>query len=356
MRRLLALCLFVPVLAAAGSSRAEPVNWKTLRYFDYPSQRIYIGTDGSWSGARIVRVPPVARPRPPDRPWAQRGLTSNYIWAPSCVSGRQFVSFSRTFMAPGLPEAGTFFFAVGVGVQRPYRSATLEINGRSVATLRRKPFASWGELPASARSAVRFGANTITIRVEKSALKSGERCNTRSRSVGVNADLYLRFRGGMKLVPLQMGPRAYVRMSSSTAEWSAAIPVVNEGPSASLGGRFQFQYSAGVWLEAVLDSARTVAASPFGGCTVDYLAAAPLKSGTLTCPYDPFTVGRRATIVARGVLRLQPGFPPTRTTRLLFSWGISQDGPSSRHVPTYLEHEIVLCGAQSTEPGCENAR
>src|SRR4029079_5634647 len=143
-----------------------------------------ISTNEGWRGAAKVHT---GRFDPqPDSSFPK--VKREYIWATTCGSAAQRVTFSTTFLSPGEPDQGQLSMTYGVGNQlfggRPYHSATISVSGvelgrlGDIARLPRKVGSSLNllKLPARALEAVHYGRNTVVIRVDRAALKPGERC------------------------------------------------------------------------------------------------------------------------------------------------------------------------------------
>lgn len=62
-------------------------------------------------------------------------MKRDFIWAKTCPAGVQFVSFSKTFLAPGDPYEASVLLEYGPRTALPYNSATLLLNGVEIARL-----------------------------------------------------------------------------------------------------------------------------------------------------------------------------------------------------------------------------
>jgi hypothetical protein len=97
-RRIITLLAVMFAAALVPPASGGAAGWKSLHYFDYSANHLFVATDGTWANAHVVSVPAAVHPLPPPPPFAQSGVRDEYIWAASCSVGPQFVSFHKTIM------------------------------------------------------------------------------------------------------------------------------------------------------------------------------------------------------------------------------------------------------------------
>lgn len=359
MRRLpviLALALAVGVPSASPRSATD---WKHLKYFLYESQQMFVTTDRSWEHAKVVHPvqPGLAAGKPPP-PWDRR-LSRDWIWAPTCHSGEQSVTMTQTFLAPGDPSDGTFYFVLGAGRGWPIHSGVYLINGVEIARilnpdpLKGRPNYVSGTLSPRELKAFHYGPNTLTIRAKKEALKKGEPCNNRDRLIGALADLSITFRPDLVAVPSPKGLEQVVRKKAGEVVGSLGeIAFVNRGPSGSSGGKLIFEIGANVGLMSAWGPGTIQTTAPFHSCTGEGVGL----NGELTCQYDDFPAGKRATLQVIVAARVAKNFPADGTTDLSLRWTIYPYGSDTNQVNNSTTHKFVVCGTASKDPRCKNAK
>jgi hypothetical protein len=342
------LVLVLSALSLAASASAAPtIDWKGLPYFDYALQRLELTTDDTWSSAHVARTGPFKAPK------------GSYIWTATCFNGEQRVSFSKTIYAPGEPLEGRVQLDYGPGNQlyggRPYKSAELLINGTEAAQLgninanpRTVAPQFFGELSRRVLAGFRYGANTITVRVVKAALKKGERCvDPRApRYVAVFASLNLQFGSDLRVLAPRV-PRRVLKnvMNGEPVRVDGVIQLANAGPSASLQGRVVFQLSGPG--RAIIIPGTTVSA-PLE-CT---------KIGTeglrdpLDCPYVDFRAGKRATIDYKGGVKVNHGYFRNGMGKIEITADITSRAPDPKLRNNRQEAVVILCAPAATDPVC----
>jgi hypothetical protein len=360
VRRLLTVLALVLAVGVPCASPRSATDWKHLKYFLYESQQMFVTTDRSWEHAKVVHPvqPGLAAGEPPP-PWDRR-LSREWIWAPTCHSGAQNVTMTQTFLAPGDPSDGTFYLAVGNGRGWPYHSGVYLINGVEIARIldpdpfKGRPNYTSGVLSPQELKAFHYGPNKLTIRVQKTALKKGESCNTRDRLTGTLADLSLTFRPDLVAVPSPKGLEQAVRKKAGEVVGSLGnIAFVNRGPSGSPGGKLVFQIAANQGLMAAWGRGTIQAEAPFHSCTGEGVGLA----GEITCKFDDFPAGKRVSLFVIVAARLAQNFPANGTTDLSLSWTIHPGGGSdTNQVNNYTSHKFVVCGTASNDSRCKNAK
>ncbi len=355
MRRLgSALVLLVLAVTATASSGAD-VDWRKLPYFDYDVQQLFVSTDAKWNGARVVLGARTHKPFPSNVLFG-RTVPRNYIWARTCSNRSQAVTFTRTIHAPGAPGEGTVSFVLGFGfVGKAFTSGALYVNGIQVTGALSKgigPRSYSGPLSARARAAFRYGPNTLTIRAVKAPTKRGEACQHRHRTLGVVADLHLRFTSDVEAVPLVNGRERTVPAAGfSGAEY--AMRIRNNGPSGSVAGIFELTASVSANMNAgVSDFSAAAIGAPFHDCKVEPLAG--LRGGRITCSYAALRAGTTAVPIVRIPAQTVPGFGPTSVGELRVTWQVIPKGtdPKGNNVE---RHTTYLCGSTATDPKCAAA-
>jgi hypothetical protein len=359
VRRLLAGLALALAVGVPSASPRSATDWKHLKYFLYDSQLMFVTTDASWEHAKVVHpVYPGLRAGDPPSPWDTR-LSRDWIWAPTCQSGAQSVTMTQTFFAPGDPSDGKFYFALGAGHGSPFHLGVYRINGVEIGRIVNPDPAKGrsaelsAQLPPRALKAFQYGLNKLTIHVDKTALKKGERCTTRDRLIGALADLSVTFRPDLVAVPSPKGLVQVTRKKAGEVVGALGeIAFVNRGPSGSPGGKLVFEIGANSGLKAAWGKSTITAQSPFEGCTGEGVG----QSGELTCEYHDFPAGKRVSLFVISAARLEPNFPATGTTDLYLRWAITPVGSDTNQANNGTTHQIVVCGTASKDPRCKNAK
>jgi hypothetical protein len=366
VRRLLAILALTLAVGVPSASPRSATDWKHLKYFIYESQQMFVTTDKSWEDAKVVHPPgPGLAAGDAPSPFDRR-LSRDWIWAPTCQSGAQSVTMTQTFLAPGrpIPPGGavdsTFYFALGAGRGSPFHSGVYLINGVEIARivnpdpLKGRPAEISGKLPPRALKAFHYGENKLTIRVQKTALKKGERCNTRDRLIGALADLSLIFRPDLVAVPSPKGLEQAVRKKAGEVVGALGdIAFVNRGPSGSPGGKLVFEINSNQGLFSASSPSNITVVPPFHTCTGGGVGF----STELTCKFDDFPAGKRVELFVIVAARLDKNFPANGTTDLGLRWTISPGGGSdTNQANNYTTHRFIVCGTASTDERCKNAK
>jgi len=346
----------------ARGARAAGSPFKHLRYYDYPSSHLFVATDGSWSGAHVVPVPAVLHPPTPADPFGKRGLRSEFIWAASCSVGPQFVSFSKTILTPGAPYSGTFLLQYGLtgaGMTRPYHSAVLLVNGVVIEKLDTAETAingaayRSGPVPAPALQSFRDGANTLTVRVQKTALPKGDRSCTipsapggRLRYIGVNATLDLGFGAAIEALPSSKGKVQLERNVKAGQDVlvTGRASVRNNGPSSSLEGVITVTVGGYNYAKLIVDP------NVVGIGNGSKLCASDATLTSLTCPYTDFRAGRKIRIPTAVGIKVPADFHSYDVQSVVIQWSITQK--PFDYAPTTTttnQHTIVICGPLATD-------
>lgn len=349
------------VLGLAGSSSgAGGTDWKHLKYMLYEVQDELITTDGSWENAKAVRpVQPGQKPPLPPPPWDRR-VKLDRIWAPSCLSGRQTVSMTKVFQAPGHAFSGNLYLDPSFGFPRPIHSVSVLVNGRAIGHLGdissgKVAQSISAQLTPEALTAFHYGQNRLTIRVDKAALPKGERCNNPRRLIGVIAQLSLRFEPDLEAVPSDKGREQAVRSAAGKVVGALGnIRFVNHGPSGSAGGKLIFRIAGNVFVQTAWTPATLQISPPFHDCVGQGTGVAVV--GTITCEYSDFPAGLKDSIFVLAASRLTPNFPPTETTSMEVDWQIVPAGYETNAANNSYSHKFIICGPLAKKPECANAK
>jgi len=362
MRRVLVAAAGVAVVlvVSGSSSGAAGTDWKHLRYMIYEIQDELITTDGSWENADVVRpVQPGQKPPLPPPPYDTRVKLAR-IWAPHCLSGRQTVSMTKTFQAPGHPFSGNLYLDPTFGFPRPIHSVSVMVNGRPIGhlgdiTSGKTAQSISAPLTPEALTAFHYGLNRLTIRVDKAALKKGEACNNPNRSIGIVSMLSLRFEPDLEALPSDKGRVQAVRSAAGKVVSAlGTIRFVNHGPSGSAGGKLIFRIQGSSFVQTAWTPTTLQVSPPFHDCTGSGTGVA--VQGIITCQYSDFPAGLKESIFVISGGRLTPNFPPDATTRLDVDWQIIPAGYETNAANDSYSHEFLICGPTAKDPACANAK
>jgi hypothetical protein len=264
---------------------------------------------------------------------------------------------------------GDLEFDYGPAFLRPFESGEFLVNGTPIAhlgnTSASRQVAPWisGAVPVSALKAFKYGANTLTIRVQKAATKRGQPCTVPNiqgnagtlRYVGVLASIYLQFGAVLIALPSQAGKRIVQRKqgAGTSVLVNGTVNSQNNGPSASLSGRVEVSIAGAFNLTVALTSLQgSQFGPPFGTCTFDTVASQTPPS-SMTCPYSDFRAGTIARLPVTGAIKLDNVFPSkiVRTARL--HWIILPD-QGNNPTDSIPDNQIafVICGVDATNPVC----
>lgn len=351
------LAALVGALLSPTAAVAQEVDWSRLPYLVDTQPKLVLGTDATWSGAKVVNV---GRFTPADATFGlTRSFTRRYVWGASCGRSVERRRFSKTILVPGRPSGGTF--NLGYGPARggqPFESASMEVNGQTVVRLprgygraaRRFPGYRSGALPRKVLDAFRHGANTVVINATKAELARGQRCNDRRlpRYVGVLGDLSLDFQADVQITPPQL-PSEIVRdvRNGQSVGIQGSVRIANAGPSTALRGDIQLSISG--------DGASTLVPLPLPGAPFHACEYVPFAPGVLRCEYRELRAGESASFGFLG---------GTQANTAFFSGGA---GEMTVEVTAYprgaLAFEpfpadnrqvkrMTLCQAGATAPAC----
>jgi hypothetical protein len=356
---LVLVCCALALMSVAGASSADEIDWKTLPNFNYVSQRLHVSTDASWQGAKAVDAGP------------QLNLQTNsefpklkwqWIWAPACGQAAQRAVFSKTFMSPGVPYDGTFNLLYGPGNQllgnRPYSSASLQINGVELGRLgdiARFPRKFGSAIPnqalsARALKAVRYGLNTMTIRVDRAALKPGEPCTrpwatsgANVRYVAVAADLTLGYASDLRAIGSDQ-PRQVARVvNGKSVTIRGTSRFSNDGPSSSLGGTFTVSITGDG--QSALAIAQPQSPLEQQSCKLEGRAR-------MTCTYDEVRSGMKAGILVVAGTNVNTAYFKNGAGLMTLLWSVDGRNRDPNGSNNAAKVEIVLCAAGATDPAC----
>lgn len=352
--------LAVGLLLAGASSGAGGTDWKHLNYFIYETQEMLATTDGSWDGARVVRpIQPGQRTTLPPPNWAKR-VKLERIWAPTCLSGRQSVTFTKTFKAPGKPFSGKLYLDPTFGFPRPFSGIDVLVNNRSIGYLGN---ISTGKIAQSisapltpdALQSFHYGTNKVTIRADKIALGKGEACNNTRRLIGIVAMLSLRFEPDLVAVPSPKGREQVTRGAAGQVVGALGnIRFKNKGPSGSSGGKLIFRIAANVNVETAWGPTTLQVNAPFHDCVGEGSGVAVV--GTITCEYSDFPAGLNSAIFVLAAGRLTPNFRSDSTTSVSLDWQIVPAGGDVDPATNAYSHKFLICGPTAKDAACANAK
>ncbi len=360
MRQTLVLLLGTIALSSIGGAAAARIDWKSLPYFDYPNQRLLLSTDANWGGGRAVDAANLNLAATTSWPKTKR----QWIWSPACGTAAQRVVFSKTILVPGVPLDGTVNLMYGPGNQyyggRPYVSAMIQVNGIEIGRLHDlahfpKKYQPWLSvaLDNRARKAFRYGANTVTIRVERAALKKGDRCTHPAatsggnvRYVAIGADIALGFGSDLQAVPpaKPQQVRKDVKNGDSVT-LQGTIAVKNNGPSSSLGGTVLVNANGDG--QTIILQNLVVPNAPLdkSSCTFD--------QQQIVCKYGELPAGAAATMFVAVGVKANTGYFRGGAGRLTLMWSVTgpaRDPGTSANGTT--QATVVMCVTGATDPAC----
>ena len=311
MAKWIVLAAFAGVLFAASTAAgAQQVDWSRLPYLVETQPKLILGTDATWSGARVVNV---GRFTPADATFGlTRSFTRRYVWGSSCGRAVERRRFAKTILVPGRPSGGTF--SLGYGPARggqPFERASMAVNGETVVRLprgygraaRRFPGYRAGSLSRRVLDAFRHGANTVEIRATKARLPRGQRCNDRRvpRFVGVLGDLSLDFHADVKVTPPQLPAEVVHNVTNGQAiPIQGVVRITNAGPSTALRGDVQLSVSG--------DGSSTLVQLPLPGAPLHACEYVPFAPGVLKCEYRELRAGESVSIPFLGGTQANTGF------------------------------------------------
>lgn len=357
MAKRIVLGALAGVLLSAPTAVAEPVDWSRLPYLVDTFPRLVLGTDATWSGAKVVDV---GRFAPADAPYGlTRSFPRRYVWGARCGAPLERRRFTKTIFVPGRPSSGTFNLGYGPAQGgQPFESASMAINGETVVRLprgygraaRRFPGYRAGKLPRRVLDAFRHGANTVEIRATKAKLPRGQRCNDRRlpRYVGVLGDLVLDFQGDVKITPPQLQHEVIRNVTNNQAiPVEGVIRITNTGPSTALRGDLELSIS-GDGSSALVPL--PLPGAPFHAC--EYVSFAP---GVLKCEYRELRAGQSASFRFVGgmeahTIHFSGGAGEMTVKVTAYPRGLLSFEPFS--ADNRQVKQIVLCQAGATAPAC----
>lgn len=366
MRRAAALLVLVFGLGTGVSAAAPKVDWKRLRHVYYDLSRVeaFISTGPGWGGRVVKPLGGYQRGLTPD--WAiERGLLPQPLWTAACGRKPQTVLFSDSFELPGPAKEGTLIVAyAGLGSLQAIDSATVSANGRELG--RTKSLVSGYAkiaLDAADLRAFRYGSNSISVRATKPALPAGvTACNTANdnltskRRVGVAVGLHLTFAADMQTSQSFRGPKQFFKATPNrTVVIEGLLKVRNAGPAASVSGRFGVELLGAASLRSLtgVGATEVKAPAPIGGCETEIRN--PFMYIVVTCPYTDFPPGKSLVVKVPVVIRVVEDLAVNFSQATVkVSWGIGGIGDDG--TVNGQAHEIVFCGPQASDPGCQQAK
>ncbi|MFN2467968.1 MAG: hypothetical protein ABR521_07575 [Gaiellaceae bacterium] len=352
-------CLLCAVALVATASGADGPDWKKLDYFHYDLYELALGTNERWTNAgRIPKASEGYVPRYLLPSWARtRGETVDAIWADTCKKGRQSVSFTRSFSAPGDATDVQAFLTYSQGSSSGIRGVRILLNGVLIG--RAGPYRSGtnqlgaktgdpSPLPAAAR-AFKFGNNVLTIRGTKAA--NASRC-------GIGFALLAKFGASVELGESRKSARdagipRYAKVDpAATVAFQVTATVRNDGPAASLGGKF----IVGIGGDMTIRGFSVVATGKLADCSTTVIDPERLKP--VECDFGVWQPGSRETVrvtvsarvtdaVNYGERKVEVGYQIAG-----FAGVRGAPGGGVYHVTVTR----VACGPGSTDPNCKNPK
>src|ERR1044072_7726056 len=287
MVKRIGLAALVGVLFSPAAAVGEEVDWSRLPYLVDTQPKLILGTDATWSGAKVVNV---GRFTPADATFGlTRSFARRYIWGSSCGRSVERRRFRKAVLGPGRPSGGPFNLGSAPARSgQPFESASMAVNGETVVRLprgygraaRRFPGYRTGPLPRRVLDAFRHGSNSVEIRATKAELPRGQRCNDSRlpRYVGVLGDLSLDFQADVQVAPPQL-PSELVRnvTNGQAITIQGTIRITNAGPSTALRGDIQLSVSG--------DGSSTLVPLPLPGAPLHACEYVPFALAVLKCAH-----------------------------------------------------------------------
>lgn len=367
LARLAGTILIAALLAAAldagtGAARSLAVaavpthlsqDWS--RFLIYSNSAWGIGLQGR--PAREVAL--LQKAPPPSEPLQAGRERYAAVWAPTCLPGRQTVSFVRRVVLPGRPArlAVSMSAALG-GWPGAFDSAVLLVNGHRVwvAHLRGgSDRADTGEtnplthLDAGALKAFGLGANTLEVRVTKNrSPKSVPRCNsgTSQSRLGLLFIVSGSFEADLAVAT---GYPATDRQTLARpgAKLLITYSITNHGPSAVHSGEFTIRFSSSFERLVVY----TMEASGPGAGKCAEQAPSP-ASATVTCPFTDVPAGGKPTVKLTLLAMTGETLPESGGAFVRFDWGASGETTDPNLSNNEGHASIYYCTADATDPAC----
>lgn len=362
MRRVLAIVLGGLVLCSlGGGAAAADVDWTSLPYVDALNMREKVSTDSSWSGSTAIAAPaPLGLQQDPSWPKLKR----QWIWSSTCGPAAQRVVFSKTVLVPGEPLTAQLGLMYGPGNQyyggRPYVSASFLVNGIEIGRLgdvahhpRTAASALSVQLDARDRKAFHYGANTLTIRVERAALKKGEHCTRPAatsggnvRYIAIGADLSLGFGSDLQAVPPAVAQQVRKNVKNGDVlTISGTVAFQNAGPSANIGGNLLVNVNGDG--TALIVKSATAPNLPLDSsrCTV--------TDQQMQCKYAVIPAGYSLSIRVTVGIKAETGLFRNGAGKLTIMWSITGPGPDPGTKPNNTTQTVVImCAVGATNPAC----
>ncbi len=205
-----------------------------------------------------------------------------------------------------------------------------------------------GPLTARGLKAIRYGANTATIRVDRPPLKPGERCTrpwatskANVRYIAVAGDLSLTFGADLRAIPSET-PH-FVRKpvkSGDPVTVQGTSRFVNLGPSSAFRGTVNVNVTGDG--QSVLVSTATHADGPLE-CT--------LQGGSMNCTFDELKPGQKTAVHIYAGTQVNTAYFRNGHGKMTIQWSISAPGrdPGSNNLTQVV---VELCTADATDPAC----
>ena len=355
-RAVVILGLAGALLTAAGGAGAKAqADWDSLPYFEPIGLTLKVSTNESWRSARKVQT---GRFDPgPDLSFPK--VKRQYIWTATCGSAAQRVTFSTTFLSPGEPVDGRLSLSYGVGNQfyggRPYHSASFSVNGVEFGRLGDiarfpKKFGSALNLltlPKRALQAVRYGTNTVLIRVDRAALKPGERCTRPAatsggnvRYIGILGDLTLGYATDVRVRIPDVGKQHRSVGNGQPATIQGTSRFTNEGPGSALYGTFNVNITGPG--ESALAIANPMA--PLKDCEK--------SQASITCHFDEVRPGQTTGIEIVAGTKVNYGYFKNGAGTMTLQWSVTARGRELNGSNNSTKLDLVLCAPDATDPAC----
>jgi hypothetical protein len=200
-------------------------------------------------------------------------------------------------------------------------------------------------------NAVHYGANTITIRVERAALKPGEACTRPAatsgglvRYISIYSDLTFGYAADVRArtpdVPTQVARVANGK--SATVQGTSRF--MNEGPSSALDGTFSVNITGPG--QSAIAIAHPV--GPLDNCVMEGTAR-------MTCHFDEIKRGEIAGIEVVAGTIVNYGYFQNGAGRMTLQWSVNARGRDPNGSNNTTELNVVLCAPDATDPACSVA-
>ena len=367
----LATCAALPLAPASGAaSSGHPLP----AYVDNLVNRFVLYANRHWDVASTGNPAPQFTGSPPAQDNGDLipgGDTPHYIWAPTCSTGKQTVTFRRKVWLPGATQRLDFTAIpslLGSGNQfwsAPFSSIKLLANGQVLEKMTEA-----GKETVTApklAGALKYGNNVFEVVVVKRANPSYIKACSGKHAPG-RLGIQFDVDGEVFAQDLAVKPPAaseatryfHVTPGKEVAFFSH-FSVSEKGPAAAQAGQFTMMVQPGFMvMSSDADGAPyfptptpiyATEQSPFGACTHSS------NGRTLTCPFSSwFEPGETSMINAGWKVAAPTDLPPTDVEQMTVDWTISTLTTNQDDLNTANNHAqflAVFCYPQATSDGCD---